>query len=101
MGPEDQHNRGGNQSQMLDCWVAGTGREPFLADLVEQMNQVEESYNQLEMQNNATAMYQTVHTVVREVAKRHFWNVIVKSMKNDTVAQLKKMKLQAIKEKIN
>ena len=50
---------------MLDCWVSGTGREPFLADLVEHMNQVEESFNQLEMQNNVTAMYQTVHTVVR------------------------------------
>ena len=48
-GLEDQHGRGWNQSQMFDCWVAGTGREPFLADLVEQMNQVEESFNQLDM----------------------------------------------------
>ena len=70
-----------------------------MVDLVEQMNQVEEKFNQLEMQNNATAMYQTVHTVVREVAKRHFWNVNVKSMKNDTIVQLKTMKLQAINQR--
>ena len=98
-GPEDQHNRGWNQSQMLDYWVAGTGREAFLVDLVEQMNQVEEKFNQLEMQNNATAMYQTVHTVVREVAKRNFWNVNVTGMKNYNIVQLKKMKLQAINQR--
>ena len=71
-GFEDQHNRGWNQSQMLDCWVTGIGRELFLMDLVEKMNHVEQRYNEIDKQNNATAMYQTVHGVARESSKTTF-----------------------------
>ena len=53
------------------------------------------------MKNNATAMCQTVRAAVREVSKRHFWNVNVKSMKNDSIVQLKKTKMLAIQERMN
>ena len=61
-----------------------------MAEFVEKMNEVEQNFNQLDMKNNATAMYQTVHAAVRQASKRLFWNVNVKSMKNDSIVQLKK-----------
>ena len=49
------------------------------------MEKVADKYDEIHKMNSATAMYQVVHEVVGDVAKKHFWNESKRSVKNEKV----------------
>ena len=46
-GPEDHNNRGWNQSWLLDAWVAGKGRQPFLLDVNNEIKKVADKFDEI------------------------------------------------------